>query len=194
MRVLAIEASSAEGSVAVVEDDVVQWQESFAAPRGRGSEIFRVLASALHVAGSLDAVVVGTGPGSYNGLRSSIAAGWGIALARGIPLHGASSLLGYDAPEYFVIGDARAGQWFLAKVADGALCGEIELLPPQLAKEALPVNVRIFTASADIDLPQILHQSPHARQLVRASKGPATPIYLKPPHITSPAFLRTKLG
>ena len=43
---------------------------------------------------SLDRVVAGTGPGSYNGIRAALAGGWGIAQARGIPFVGICSLLG----------------------------------------------------------------------------------------------------
>ena len=127
MNVLAIECSCPQGSVAVLRDGAVVKSWEFESPRGRGSELFAHLESAIGGHGSPDLVVVGTGPGSYNGLRTSIAAAWGIARARGARLAGVSSLLGYDAPEYFVAGDARANQWFLAHAANGKF-----LTPPML--------------------------------------------------------------
>ena len=40
----------------------------------------------------LEALVVVTGPGSYTGVRSGIAAGLGVSRSRGLPLHGIGSL------------------------------------------------------------------------------------------------------
>ncbi len=65
-------------------------------PRGRGGALFAALEEILSGAGPLERVVVGIGPGSYNGIRSAIAVAWGIAQARRIPLVGLSSLLGLD--------------------------------------------------------------------------------------------------
>ena len=64
-------------------------------------------------------VIVGIGPGSYNGIRSAIAVAWGISTARGIPLVGISSLLGLDEGSYCAVGDARRGQYYLARVSSG---------------------------------------------------------------------------
>ena len=160
MNALAIECSCQLGSVAVLNDGVVIKSWEFESPRGRGGELFSHLESALRDCGHLDLVVVGTGPGRYNGLRMSIAAAWGIAKARGARLAGVSSLLGYDAREYFVVGDARAGQWFLAHVADGKFLS-----------------------------PEAVVAAPCAGELAKRDlvAGLPAPAYLKPPHITKPA-------
>ena len=189
MNVLSIECSCQHGSVAVLNDGAVVESWEFESLRGRGSELFAHLESALGGKWCPDHVVVGTGPGSYNGLRTSIAAAWGIARAAGARIAGVSSLLGYDAPEYFVAGDARAGQWFLAHVTNGKF-----LLPPALylppeARGTLRPGIPVFATSALEDLPEAVVAPPRAAILaVRDSVGgvPA-PVYLKPPHITRPS-------
>ena len=83
MNVLAIESSCQTGSVAILKGGTVVISQEFDSPRGRGTELFAHLESALRACGDLDLVVVGTGPGRYNGLRAAISAAWGIARARG---------------------------------------------------------------------------------------------------------------
>ena len=187
MRILAVENSGPEGSVAVVCDGNVVGMQTFTSPRGRGSALFDALASTALL--DVDLVLVGTGPGGYNGLRSSIAAAWGFARARKIPMAGVCSLLGYDAPDYFVLGDARAGEWFCGRVTGGHLDGAPELMAPDVAIARIGQDVLpVFCTTALTGLPRAVVQCPRADILAaRASEaGPAEPFYLKPPHITKP--------
>ena len=184
MKTLVIENSTSQGSVALVRSDGYTEREAcFSGPRGRGSALFDALASVVSASSAIDQILVGTGPGSYNGLRAAIAAAWGIGRARGIPVRGASSLLGYDTYDYTVIGDARAGQWFVAEVSDGVFRRTPELIPAGSIDEA--ERAIIFSAS---EIPGTLRKFPQASILGRAKavSDSVEPLYLKPPHITQP--------
>ena len=188
MNALAIECSCQKGGVAFLKDGAVVKLWEFDSPRGRGTELFTHLESALSDCGDLDLVVVGTGPGRYNGLRTSIAAAWGISRARGARLAGVSSLLGYEAPEYFVAGDARGGQWFSAHVSDGKFLSPPALFPPHEVRRVLKPGIPVFATSALEDLPEAVVAAPCAGVLAGRgfSGGLPVPVYLKPPHITKP--------
>lgn len=187
MKTLTIECSSGTGSIAATEGDRHFFSLDFANPRGRGVEFFAALKEAATRCPDFAQVLVGTGPGSYNGLRASIAAAWGLAKARGANLKGIPSVFGYDEPEYFVIGDARAGQWFFAHIRQGALEAPIELLTPEQATARLATGLPVFSTSQLLD--SACYKAPQARFLARHldQSGPAEPIYLKPPHITKSA-------
>lgn len=184
MKTLTIECSTSQGSVSLSKGDEILDHRTFENPRGRGSAVFTILEDLILTAGPIDSVLVGTGPGSYNALRSSIAAAWGIAKARGAKLSGICSLLGYEADEYQVLGDARANQWFFGHVKEGALVAPIELLTPADARSRLLSGIPVYTTGAACE--QAVPALPDARWLVRHIKqaGAAEPIYLKPPHIT----------
>ncbi len=187
MKTLSIECSSGRGSIAVTDGDRVCFSLEFENPRGRGVEFFAALEDAACRCDDFEQVLVGTGPGSYNGLRASIAAAWGLARARGTNLKGIPSVFGYDAPEYFVIGDARAGQWFFAHIRDGDLVTPIDLLPPDQATARLACGLPVFSTSPLLE--SACFEAPQARFLARHidQAGSAEPIYLKPPHITKSA-------
>ena len=187
MTILTIECSSATGSIALTRDGEILHECAFSNPRGRGTAFFKALEETNRHLESLDLVLVGTGPGSYNSLRASIAAAWGLARAHSAPLKGICSLLGYEPLEYHVLGDARANQWFHAHILEGRLASPPALLPPDEAKAQLPPGIPVFTTSpllehASCAAPQAIHLARRAGQA-----GPAEPIYLKPPHITKPA-------
>jgi len=187
MITLCIENSAQLGSVALVSDGDLLVEKTFANIRGRGTALFETLAELVTADIALDRVVVGIGPGSYNALRASISAGWGIARARGVPVLGVCSLLGYDQTDYCVVGDARAGQWFFARVSRGVLADGPRLIAPS---ELLDVaDAAIFSTSELPHLPDATIRCPLASLLTRhvESAGIAAPIYLKPPHITSPS-------
>jgi len=189
MKTLAIESSGPLGSIAVVEDGHpgVSWE--FDSPRGRGGEIFPALEAAVARIGRADIVVVGTGPGGYNGLRMSAAAAWGVATAHGARLFGVPSLLGHDAPDYFVAGDARGGRWFVARITGGRIVAAPELMDPDAALATLAPGVPVFCPGGPLaGLPGALFVAPKAEILARRTDafGEPSPCYLKPPHITAP--------
>jgi tRNA threonylcarbamoyl adenosine modification protein YeaZ len=92
------------------------------------------LGEALDVCGKdLESIVVGTGPGSYTGVRIGIAAAQGLGWSRGVPVFGLPSVLAPDLevipPAFTVCGDARRTQFYAARVQDGCLAaGAIPLM------------------------------------------------------------------
>lgn len=189
MNVLAIECSCHQGSVAALKNGVLTQTWEFESPRGRGTEYFTHLEAALSQNPETDLVIVGTGPGSYNGLRMAISSAWGVARARGAKLAGVSSLLGYDAPEYFIAGDARANQWFIAHVANGLFLSPPRLASPQDVQNSLLPGIPVYSTSGLKGLPEAIVAPPRAALLATRSyaEGVPEPLYLKAPHITKPA-------
>lgn len=182
MKLLAIECSTAQGSVARVEGECIVEEVVFESPRGRGAALFTALEDILK-GWEPDGVVVGTGPGSYNGIRIAIAAGWGVARSRGIPARGVLSVLGFSEENFTLLGDARAGQWFVAKVSGGVSNGEPELIP----QGQVPEHERLITTT-ELGISGAAVLRPRASLLARhwETAGKLEPVYLKPPHITAP--------
>lgn len=194
MTILAFDASAPAGSAALVRDGVALLEKEFSNPRGRGGGLFAALEGILAGAGAIERVVVGLGPGSYNGIRSALAAGWGIAAARSVPLGGCSSLLALAEGAYLAAGDARGGQYYFARVEDGRFLQGPELLGPEalLAAVGQAPGRPIFSPAPLAVLPAAEVRFPRAVLLVRQAAVPETggaspvPLYLKPPKITAP--------
>jgi tRNA threonylcarbamoyladenosine biosynthesis protein TsaB len=175
--ILSLDASAARGSVALLHP---------------GGALFSALEELLHDAPTIRRVVVGVGPGSYNGIRSAIAAAWGIATARKIPLVGISSVLALADGEYFAVGDARRQQYFLAHVQRGTFISEPDLLTREQVEAEVhkAAHLPIF-ASAPIEfLSDAILRTPSAARLgALAADWPPNepePLYLKAAHITTP--------
>lgn len=187
--ILALDSSFAVGSVALIQDGRILREIRVETPRGRGGAIFGALQDVLRDADGLRRVVVGTGPGSYNGIRSAIAAGWGIATARKIPLTGVSSLLGLADGEYCAAGDARRGQYFFARVRDGRFLEGPCLVDADELKTRAGTGPVLTPAEVPF-LPGATLRMPEAARLafLGAEGDPAMPepIYLKPAFITAP--------
>ena len=102
--VVALETSSALGSVAVASDGEVL-ARSFLDKRGRhAAELVPALASTLEEAGvdrrAVSAVVVGAGPGSFTGVRVAAAMAKGLVRALEVPLYAYSSLAAAAVAEW----------------------------------------------------------------------------------------------
>jgi len=94
MKILALEFSSAQRSVAVVMDGQVRGRTQETATRE--TRALSLIETALDAAGlereNIDCLAVGLGPGSYTGIRSAIALAQGWQLARGTKILGISSV------------------------------------------------------------------------------------------------------
>ncbi|HEX7243022.1 MAG TPA: tRNA (adenosine(37)-N6)-threonylcarbamoyltransferase complex dimerization subunit type 1 TsaB [Longimicrobiaceae bacterium] len=95
--VLALDTSTAVGSVAVGEGDRLLAETVLRVGAGHSSAILPAIAAALRSAGcaprDLAAVVVAGGPGSFTGVRIGAATAKGIVHATGAPLFAYSGLL-----------------------------------------------------------------------------------------------------
>lgn len=193
--ILAIDSSSESGSAALLEEGRVIRAISFAGGRARGGgAAFAIeeLAASEH---SIDGVVVGLGPGSYNGIRSAVAAAWGFAMTRNSPLTGVSSLLAISSGEYLAVGDARQGHFYFAHVSHGRFLVEPGLLTGEALLQAVDQHrgLPVYTSTELTPLlPESVVSVPQAALLARyaGNAGPCItipkPFYLKPPHITKP--------
>lgn len=204
--IIALETSTPHGSVAAVSAaGAVLFEAAFASHRSANALLFAPLSGALDACGHRVArIAVGTGPGSYTGVRIAIAAAVGLSLACGAPICGVPSLTA--APDlagcarYFVVGDARRGEHWWAAVEGGALAGEIELIPPgeslRRVLAALSDGVPAITfdpAPPHLNAGIALARPTAARigQIAAALPEPPAgetpePIYLRAPYITAP--------
>lgn len=122
--VLAIDSATKVGSVALVNDHAVEGEYTLSVQRTHAERLMpaieRVMADAGRKPLDVGAVVVGTGPGSFTGLRIAISTAKGLSLATGCPVVGVSTL---DAMAWGLAGfgglicpmlDARRGEVYTA--------------------------------------------------------------------------------
>lgn len=96
MTILALEFSSPQRSVAVLQDGHAPVAAEAIESGGRSTAAFgmieRVLAEAKLEREAIEVIAVGVGPGSYTGIRAAIALAQGWQLARDVKLLGISSV------------------------------------------------------------------------------------------------------
>ncbi len=149
----AIETSSTLGSVALLSDENVLAEKAFAKGLRHGTDLVPTLDTLTRSLNleprSITLVVVGTGPGSYTGLRVGTASAKALAFALHTPLVGAASS---DAAVYAlaprpgqlatVVVDAKRDYVYLslyrADAADWLLQDTHHILPPADAAKVIP--------------------------------------------------------
>lgn len=202
MKILALDSSSTMNSVALVEfvgeGQTVLYERNTPHERSDSSSLFRSLGESLLSGGQPDALCVGIGPGSYNGLRASVAVARAWASARQIPLHAIPSPLAIPGPEegFQTAGDARGGHYWIASVRESFFVSSPVLMTPDqaithLQRSPWPIygtsllpgieGLGVLSPSA-IVLARLAHQ----RDPLYLFPHTPEPIYLKPPHITQP--------
>jgi tRNA threonylcarbamoyl adenosine modification protein YeaZ len=203
MTILAFDSSSSVASIAILEYDTDSKKERLlyhhnkAQERTNSSVFFEGLEHAIKEHGKPDLIVVGIGPGSYNGLRSSIAAAQGMASACNAYLVALPSALAFEegAEGYWIAGNARGGHYWLARVKNHQFAEEPHLLLPE-ALEALVQKHPQLPLLSSTSIPQlsasidIIIKTPDALLLARLGKNkksvwPLEPLYLKPVHVTA---------
>lgn len=94
--ILAIDTSTEQASIALLEGETVRSEWSWTARRNHSRQLTPAIETVLdmeevHLA-QLTAIVVASGPGSFSGVRVGISHGKGLAMALAIPLVGISTL------------------------------------------------------------------------------------------------------
>ena len=195
MKILALELSSRRGSIARWDDGEEQFVVEFANDRKHSGAFFENLERVTQAFAPAELIAVGTGPGSYAGVRIAIAAAIGLQAATGAELIGIPSICAIptDAVSYCVIGDARRETFYYARIEKGkcaagpTLCDAAELrariaatTTPIYSTEPLPMFER-----AEVIPPSAAVLALLAGQgLSEHSTAPVEPIYLREPHIT----------
>jgi tRNA threonylcarbamoyl adenosine modification protein YeaZ len=208
MLVLAIDTSSAAVSAALVEvgaaDVTERARHCTVNARGHGEllapMIETALATAMVVPHQLGAVVVGTGPGPYTGLRVGLVTAAVMSRTLNIPAYGVCSLDGI-APatgEVLVAADARRKEVYWARYKDGErIVGPGVSRPGDVPTDGVSVcagaGARLYPEAfgmplADHDFPNPLELVRRAAAKVRAGapSDPLTPLYLRRPDAVEP--------
>jgi tRNA threonylcarbamoyladenosine biosynthesis protein TsaB len=196
MLTLAFDTATGVATSALVRDDEVLGE--------RSSRAVRVLADAedlLDQAGAepreLSQLVVGTGPGSFTGVRMGLAAARGLAFALDLPLAGVSTLaaLAAGAPGALPVVDAGRREVFT--LVDGAPVvaapDELRLEPGTTCvgdgavryREALEaLGAEVPPRESELHLPRAQFHAQLAREFV----DPETvePLYLRLPDAEQP--------
>jgi len=128
MKILALELSSSQRSVAVVQQNAHSTQAAEVIETGgKAAKLFEMIERALSQAGlereQIDCLAIGLGPGSYNGIRAAIAVAQGWQLAARTRLLGIASvecLVQQARDEGFlgllnVVIDAQRNEFYLAQ-------------------------------------------------------------------------------
>ena len=153
MRILALDASTEACSAALLSGAAVI--ERFA-ESGQGTTervlamVDELLAEAGLGLGALDAIAAGIGPGSFTGVRISVAVAQGLAFGAGLPVAPVSTL---EALAFPAIGaapvlaclDARMGEIYWACFGADSVRGLVPIGPAQVGAAAsvvLPAGLR----------------------------------------------------
>ncbi len=202
MKTMAFELSSAQGSIALLENGAVLFERTFPNDRKHSGLFFENLRFSLQQFGAPEAIVVGLGPGSYAGVRIAIATAIGLRAAGRTTVVGLPSIcaLEVESSEHCVIGDARRQSFFFARVKDGRVIEGPDLHPAsELEAKLRNLALPIYSTEPLPQFPQSIRAFSVARKLAERAREQAgeiddtrslEPIYLREPHITQPKTAR----
>lgn len=203
MRIVALDTSGAEGSVALLEasDDGrvrVVAEASSRVSNAHGESLLPLLEGILAEAGwpkgVIDRWAVGRGPGSFTGIRVALATVRGITLASGAEARGVTS---FEAVRFGVEGETACilpglpGEVFLQMGAAEPVSVTVDACRELLAGRPGLRCIGAGCASLDLPVPEAPHDIPRAAQVGRVAstrgfQGELTPLYVSAPRISLP--------
>jgi tRNA threonylcarbamoyladenosine biosynthesis protein TsaB len=188
--VLAFDTATDVATSALVRDGGVIGERASTAVRIL-DDVDALLADAQAEASQLDGIAVGTGPGSYTGLRIGLVTARALSLALGVPVAGISTLdaLAAGAPGALPLIDGRRGEVFTL-AGGGPACVRAEALGVEPGRAyvgdgALRYRGEIEAAGGKVPEDEKVHV-PWARHHAALARdfGPAElaePLYLRLP-------------
>jgi tRNA threonylcarbamoyl adenosine modification protein YeaZ len=199
MKILALELSTARGSLAWLDNNDLELARDWPNDRKNSGALFENLDAVTKKFGAPETIIVGLGPGSYAGTRIVISAAIGLEFSSGARLIGFPSVCAVecDAHEYCVIGDARRESFFFAHIREQDLVEGPTLYSESEMKtklDTLEPAMRIFSSELLPQFDRAMVRYPSALVLARVAQQPQRsfhfpplePIYLREPHITMP--------
>jgi tRNA threonylcarbamoyladenosine biosynthesis protein TsaB len=207
MRILALELSTARGSLAWL-DGKVELAREWPNDRKNSGPFFENLDDVANKFGVPDIIIVGLGPGSYAGTRIAISAAIGLQISSGAHLIGLPSICAIESSEadYCAIGDARRKSFFFARIDRNELMEGPDLFSEERLKNklaSLGSDTPVFCSESLSQFPEATVRYPSAQLLARLARSanrdfrlpPLEPIYLREPHVTmaKPA-IRPRIG
>ncbi len=152
MRILAFTTSTPRFEAALIADGEVLASSAYVDEKGHAEKsiatIDAMFRDAALAPSDFDAIACDVGPGSFTGVRIGVAGAKGIALARGIPLVGVTSLeaLAFGRPGRVEVRlDARRGEVFSA-VYEAGEC----LVAPHIVKQSDATEIFASPRAVDI--------------------------------------------
>jgi tRNA threonylcarbamoyladenosine biosynthesis protein TsaB len=210
MRILTLDSAFSRCSAGVVVDEVLR-AARLAEPRQGQAALLpafvqEILAETDLTAGTLDAIAVTVGPGSFTGIRAALSLAQGLALGAGIPVIGvtvgealAQSLPHLGGRALWVAITSRRGRIFLDRdgtieslaLADLPDPGRPVALAGDAADEAAARlaarGANVMLTSARLPLPRHIALAATARHIGRLAPREAQPLYIDPPEAKTPA-------
>lgn len=216
--ILSFECSSNRGSLSLTSlAGVPAVHRDFATDRRSNTSLILQTQAAMDefAPKSVAGILVGLGPGSYSGIRVSIALAQSLALTWSVPVFGMSSFQACEPLQQptLAIGDARRGEYFAVKLSPHSPPPPPEILPWNALQSLIcqyhEQNYPVISFDIPTQFPaqremikQVVPNSQHLAKNWLASRDgaefntsstsahklaiPLEPIYLRSPHITPP--------
>lgn len=199
MNIIAIECSHPHASLCLVKQGQICCSKQWETARNHDYFLFPALQEALAQLGEehIDLILVGAGPGSYGGVRVAIAAASGISMVKGCRLAAIDSWAQLAGESHYIISDAKRGGWtwrsldgliavrsleeMLQMQAKGTVFSTLES-EECLAAHGLKAEAYELTPTAE-GLVQTWKKLSAEQQDALCNQA-ASPIYVRPPHIT----------
>lgn len=203
MLVLALDTSSPAVSAALVEVTTAGCstvRETVVVDGRRHGELLAVGVAAVLQGRRPDAVVVGTGPGPFTGLRVGLVTAAVTADALGVPAYGVCSLDGL-VRDGVAVTDARRREVYWARYVDGVRVQGPQVVAPAVLAASLPAGSVLVGAGAALHADAFagfvvtgpahvrllrLVEVAAARVLAGEPSQPLTPRYLRRPDAVEP--------
>lgn len=149
MNTLFIERSTANGSLALAKGGVVTAAKELDGSSVNTGAWVREVRDFLG-AQKIDRIVVGTGPGSFAGIRAALAFAQGYAIGSGCRVEGLPSPCAFAPAEgpLAVVGDARRGMYWIALFDGPRFVCDIFQAEAEKLHLRVPVGVKVVTPDA----------------------------------------------